>query len=204
MTISSDQLLAELDRLRQELARQHEQEGGLSNFLAGLALGVLAGGALALAFAPASGEDTRAQVVDATTQLRDRASQVADQVRDQAGTLQGQAQETVSQVKERAQGFVESTREQVDSLKNQARDSTERVSSAVTDASQRAADAVKGVSQAATSGATGAASGSSGGGGSQAGVPRTALTGEATEGGTKQPELGRHYGGDSAADKAKD
>lgn len=173
MAMRNDQLLAELERLRRELVEQREQEGGLSNFLAGLALGVLAGGALALAFAPASGEDTRAQVVDATAQLRDRASQVADQVRDQAGTLQGQAQETASQVKARAQGLVESTREQVDSLKSQARDSTERVTNAVTDASRHAADTVKGA-------------------------------GEAGGGGPEQPELGRHYGGDSAAGKAKD
>lgn len=141
MTRRDEQLIAELDRLRQELANRDEQEGSVLNFLAGLALGTLAGGALALAFAPAAGRDTRAQVVDASAQLRDRANEVAGQVRDQAGTVQAQAQEALEQVKERAQALSATTSEQIQALSAKARESSAAVQDRIDEVRARAGSA---------------------------------------------------------------
>lgn len=221
MTRRDEQLIAELDRLRQELANRDEQEGGVLNFLAGLALGTLAGGALALAFAPAAGRDMRAQVVDASSQLRDRANQVAGQVRDQAGAVQEQAQEALGQVKERAQALSVTTAEQVQALGAKARETSVAVQERVDEARARAGTlgetAAAAVSVAATQDSTsvrdtassitgadqtGGSKSASSGSGSQATGARPAPPFKTTPGGeTEQPELERHYGGESAAEK---
>ncbi|HEX5502680.1 MAG TPA: YtxH domain-containing protein, partial [Thermomicrobiales bacterium] len=108
-----DQLQAQLDQLRRQLAARDNQDSNVLSFLGGLALGTLLGGVLALILAPQSGEETRGQLRDGSIQLKERASGVAGQVRDQAGTLQGQAQGALDQVRERAQTLGEGARDQV-------------------------------------------------------------------------------------------
>ena len=111
MAGQDDRVLAELERLRRRLAER--RDGGGSGFLSGLALGLLAGGALALAFAPRAGEETREQWRETSIELKDRASRVAEQARDQAGALQAQAQGALGGVRERAQTLGETAKEQV-------------------------------------------------------------------------------------------
>lgn len=115
MAGQDDRVLAELERLRRQLAAR--RDGGGSGFLGGLALGLLAGGALALAFAPRAGEEIREQWRETSIELKDRASRVAEQAKDQAGALQAQAQGALGGVRERAQtlGEIVTTRGQVGS-----------------------------------------------------------------------------------------
>lgn len=177
--------------LQRDRARRDDQEAGAKNFLAGLALGVVTGGALALVFAPATGEDTRAQVVDAGAQLRDRANQIAEQVRDQAGARQGQTQEAVGQLKARTRSLSGTARERVDNLKAKVH----TLSPGALGRAERP-DEQGGVAAATTGSGTAL--------GSAAVVPPPAAAGGVTAAGVNQPELGRHYGGDYATDKRDD
>ncbi len=97
MARRDEQLLQELEELRRRLAERDDQEGGVMGFLGGMALGVLVGGALALVFAPQSGEETRTQLRDTSIQLKERATTVADQVKDQVSTGQTQAEDGLAQ-----------------------------------------------------------------------------------------------------------
>jgi gas vesicle protein len=51
-----------------------------SDFVAGFILGGLLGTALALLFAPRTGEETRTRLLDSASDFRDRASEQADEV----------------------------------------------------------------------------------------------------------------------------
>lgn len=115
MVRQDDRLLAELERLRRQLAERRDGGGG-SGFLGGLALGLIVGGALALAFAPRAGEETREQWRETSIELKDRASRVAEQAKDQAGALQAQAQGALGGVRERAQTLGETAKDQVQTV----------------------------------------------------------------------------------------
>ena len=59
-------------------------------FFAGLVIGGLVGAAVALLYAPQSGEDTRAQIRDASVELRDKADVAIAEAREAALCLQQQ------------------------------------------------------------------------------------------------------------------
>jgi len=52
------------------------REGGSGDFLAGFVFGGLLGAALALLFAPSTGEEMRSQIRDKSIELRDRAGEL--------------------------------------------------------------------------------------------------------------------------------
>jgi gas vesicle protein len=70
------------------------------SFLIGLIIGGLVGAAVALLYAPQSGEETRAAIKEKSIELRDQATEQATYLRDQAQqrieTLQTQAQQQLS------------------------------------------------------------------------------------------------------------
>jgi gas vesicle protein len=140
MATRDDQLQAQLDQLRRQLAQRDSQESNLLSFLGGLALGTLLGGALALILAPQSGEETRGQLRDTSIQLKERASGVA-------GSLPGQAQDALGQVKERAQALGERAQDQVQHIAIKAPSADEvkdRAQQAASDARPAALDAARG------------------------------------------------------------
>jgi gas vesicle protein len=196
-----DELMEEIERLRQQLADRDEQEGGIMGFLGGLALGTLLGGALALVFAPQTGEETREQLRDTSIQLRERATQLADQVKEQAPALP-------DQVRERAQTLTDTAREQVQNLTSRAQDAAEDARQQAQMAADTARDKVQEAGQAASARAQqrtgqggGAQSGGARGGQGQtstqppAGSYSSAAMRPSSAETTPQPELERHYGG---------
>jgi gas vesicle protein len=78
------ELLAQLDDLRQRAAKQDESGVNILGFLGGIALGLVAGAAIALFFPPQDGEEAREQLRDTGIELKERATQAAVQVRAQA------------------------------------------------------------------------------------------------------------------------
>ena len=231
MARRDEQLLQELEELRRRLAERDDQEGGVIGFLGGMALGVLVGGALALIFAPQSGEETRTQLRDTSIQLKERATTVADQVKEQAGTVQTQAQDALGQVRERAQTLTETAREQVQgvaartqeaagAIGEEARQTAATASEQAQGLRSQAQQAVEQTKSAAQPGQSGGAQGqqattATGGAGQAANQP--GATGDAggaggagerpqaTTGATleNQPELSRHYGNpDEQANRA--
>lgn len=115
MARREEQLLAELQRLREQLDAQ-EESGSILGFLGGFALGALVGGVLALAYAPQAGEETREQLRETSIELKERATRAAEQAKDQAGTLQAQAQDALGGVRERAQSLTETAKDQVQTI----------------------------------------------------------------------------------------
>jgi gas vesicle protein len=74
------------------------------SFLIGFIMGGLIGAAVALLYAPQSGEETRAAIRDKSIELKDQASEQAAQLRDQAqvriADLQSQAQQQLTTLQE--------------------------------------------------------------------------------------------------------
>jgi gas vesicle protein len=205
MAKRDEQLLQEIERLQRQLADRDEQEGGVMGFLGGLALGTLLGGALALIFAPQSGEQMREQLRDTSIQLRERATQLTDQVKEQAGTVQEQAQGALGQVKEQAQKTVDTAKQQAQGVMGRAQEAT----GAVTEQARQTADTAKEQAQGVTAkareavdqtkaAATQPGQGATGQGQApprpQGGSYSSAAMRPSSAETTPQPELERHYG----------
>lgn len=80
------------------------QDGsGFGWFLFGFLMGGLVGAAVALAFAPQSGEETRRLLREKGVELRGRAEETYGQVRERVGELREQAETQVGQVREQVQ-----------------------------------------------------------------------------------------------------
>lgn len=79
-----------------------EQKGGGPGFLAGLIVGIIAGAALAMVLAPATGEDTRdllaAKAREASERARDKAAD--------AGDLLARGRTIVTEAKSRIDGAI--------------------------------------------------------------------------------------------------
>ncbi len=73
-------------------------DSGASDFLAGFFIGTLMGAALALLFAPSSGEDTRQQIKEKGIELKERATEL------------GLDSSRLSELKERGEGLLEQQR----------------------------------------------------------------------------------------------
>jgi gas vesicle protein len=109
--VDQDKLLDRLERLEKQIAKSGEQRGGgFGTALKAFAVGALAGGGLALLYAPQRGEQTRQRLLQAKEQAtqvagqaREQTAQLAGQVKEQATQVAGQAQQAVSQLKDQVQ-----------------------------------------------------------------------------------------------------
>jgi gas vesicle protein len=79
-----------------------EGGGGGSGFVAGLLIGALAGAALAMILAPATGEDTRDLLVAKAREARERARDTAGD----AGDLLARGRDIVAEAKTRLDGAI--------------------------------------------------------------------------------------------------
>ena len=105
-TVQLDQgkLLDRLERLEKQIAKSGRRRGGgLGTTLKAFAVGALAGGGLALLYAPQKGEQTRQRLLERGAQLREQATEAAGQAQQAAGQLADQAQQSVSQATDRVQ-----------------------------------------------------------------------------------------------------
>jgi gas vesicle protein len=98
-------------------------------FYLGLAIGSLVGAAVALLYAPASGEETRHQLADKATDVKDKATEVAGTVRTTVADKAGAVKETVTHA--------------ADSVRTRVTDVADRAQTAVSDTKTRIQSAVE-------------------------------------------------------------
>jgi gas vesicle protein len=96
-----------MDKYNNEHEREERRPG---NFLAGLLVGSLAGAATMLLFAPQSGKDTRQQISQRATQLRDQTTSVLEdkvaQVRTKADELKTNVSDKAKELKHQGQDIL--------------------------------------------------------------------------------------------------
>ena len=101
-----------------------DRDNDFGAFLAGFVIGGLVGAATALILAPQSGQATRQQIIDMSSDLRSSADEHTREYRDKAGTL-------ISDTRERAQQLTEQVQDQVrivlDAGKEQAEQAAENL-----------------------------------------------------------------------------
>ncbi len=90
-----------------------EDEAGhvWSSILAGVVIGALVGGALALLFAPKAGTQVRADLEGAVDDLRDRAEQAIDELQTSASDLVARSRSILEQTREHISRSVEAGKE---------------------------------------------------------------------------------------------
>ncbi len=88
---------------------EHDEFGA---FLIGFIVGGLTGAAVALLFAPKSGEETRTIIRDKAIELRDRASESAQTAVRQAETVASEAREKIEELAELARARVDELQKQ--------------------------------------------------------------------------------------------
>lgn len=80
---------------------EQEQSGQVwGSIAAGVGIGVLVGGALALLFAPKSGTELRADLGDAVEDLKDRAEKVLDDLQDDSSGWAARSRTLLEQTRE--------------------------------------------------------------------------------------------------------
>jgi gas vesicle protein len=100
-----------------------DRNGG-GEFFAGLVIGGLAGAAVALLMAPQSGEETRAQIRDASVELKDRADTTIAEARTKAEAITAdarrRAEEITVEARTRADKMVADARKRADEITTSA------------------------------------------------------------------------------------
>jgi gas vesicle protein len=97
------------------------QDGG-GEFFAGLIVGGLIGAAMALLMAPQSGEETRAQIRDASLELKDRANETIAEAREKAEAITAdarrRAEEITADARKRGEEIVAEARKKADEIQS--------------------------------------------------------------------------------------
>ena len=83
------------------MAEQNEEQGGLGTSLMIFLLGMAVGATVAILYAPASGNETRAQIADKATELKDKAADTAGQIREKATELKAQVADKTHELREK-------------------------------------------------------------------------------------------------------
>jgi gas vesicle protein len=84
---------------------------GWGNILAGAAIGLVIGGALALLFAPKAGDDLRGDLGEAVEDLRERAERLIDDLQGSTQDIIAKSRTTLDQTRENLVRSVEAGRE---------------------------------------------------------------------------------------------
>jgi gas vesicle protein len=99
------------------------RDGG-GEFFAGLVIGGLVGAAIALLMAPQSGEETRAQIREASLDLKDRANETIAEAREKAEAITAdarrRAEEITADARKRADEIVAEARKRAEELQASA------------------------------------------------------------------------------------
>jgi gas vesicle protein len=83
------------------------RDDGSGDFIAGFIIGTLVGAALALIFAPTSGEEVRTQIRDKSIELRDRVEDLSSEAGKRVETISTRAQGVLEEQKTRFQEAIE-------------------------------------------------------------------------------------------------
>ena len=98
-----------------------DRNGG-GEFFAGLIIGGLVGAAIALLMAPQSGEQTRAQIRDASLELKDRANETLAEAREKAEAITAdarrRAEEITADARKRSEEIIAEARKKADELQS--------------------------------------------------------------------------------------
>ena len=100
-----------------------DRNGG-GEFFTGLVIGGLVGAAIALLMAPQSGEETRAQIRDASLELKDRTNEIIAEAREKAEAITAdarrRAEEITADARKRAEEIVTEARRKADEIQASA------------------------------------------------------------------------------------
>jgi gas vesicle protein len=99
------------------------------DFVAGFIVGALVGAAVAMLFAPQSGDETRTLIRDRGIELGQRAGEMSDEARRRAEELQAQA-------RDRAMGLQSQAKEKADELQGKVKQAVEEGKAAAADKRQ--------------------------------------------------------------------
>jgi len=128
------------------------------DFLVGLLVGSALGAALALLYAPQTGEETRETIKKRGLELKDSATDVYDQVKDQTTTI-------ASQVKDSATNLAGTVKESASTVASRVGETVSRVKTDVAGGTSEANDAAKDEAGTVDQGKTSDGAGDNAGGG---------------------------------------
>ncbi len=92
-----------------------ERDGEFSAFLTGFVIGGLIGAAVALLFAPQSGEETRTYIKDKSIELKDRAIETSEQARERAEALAAEAKARADELAKQTREILQEQKQRVES-----------------------------------------------------------------------------------------
>jgi len=95
--------------------------GGFGWFTFGFLLGGLVGAALALAYAPQAGEETRELIRERSIELKGQAEELAGRARERMEELRQQAQMQIGQVRQQIEEGVQSARQYAEDVAERIR-----------------------------------------------------------------------------------
>lgn len=108
------------------------------DFLLGMLVGAAVGAAVALLYAPSSGQETREQIRTAADDVKGRAGDLTSTIRERVPEVTHRAQDVASQVREKASGVASSVSGTVQELKNRGKEVAGQAQDAVQQAGGQA------------------------------------------------------------------
>jgi gas vesicle protein len=101
-----------------------ENNGSIGTSLVTFLLGVAVGATVAILYAPASGEETRKQISDKASELKDKAGEIKEQVAQRATEWKDRAAHMINRAEERgaelADSAADSARRVADTVRSEA------------------------------------------------------------------------------------
>jgi len=101
------------------MSNEHEEKSVVLNFLAGMGLGALIGVATALLLAPKSGTETRQDIVNATEDLRTKASKAMQDISKSSEELVKRSKDLLESTKEKVQNAVDAGKQAMSAKKEE-------------------------------------------------------------------------------------
>ena len=103
----------------------HDERHVIGNFLLGLGIGALIGGATALLLAPKAGSETRQDIKQATDEFKQKATKVAQDLTESGEELIKKSREMLEVTKEKVQDAIEAGKKAVAAKCGEAKEPTE-------------------------------------------------------------------------------
>lgn len=101
------------------MSNEHEEKSVVLNFLAGMGLGALVGATAALLLAPKSGNETRQDIVNATEDLKVKASKAMQDISRSSEELVQKSKDLMESTKTKVQNAVDAGKQAMTAKKEQ-------------------------------------------------------------------------------------
>ncbi len=95
------------------MSDQHDERNIIANFLLGLGIGAIIGGATALLLAPKAGSETREDIKHATDEFKQKATKVAQDLTESGEELIKKSREMLEVTKEKVQDAIDAGKKAV-------------------------------------------------------------------------------------------